>query len=232
MDGASFVVRHGETIGVAGFSGGGKSTWIKVFLRLVHPTAGAVRFGGVPLEAIDRPTLGRLVGYVSQSPFVFSGTIAENIAYGTGTDDPDAIRRAAAAARLHDEIEHFPGGYDAPVAERGANLSGGQRQRLAIARVLLKHPPLLILDEATSALDNLTERAVQCSLGLTAADRTTIIVAHRLTTLKNADRILVFENGRIVEEGTYRDLVSMGGVFTRLVTSGEQRVEADEPMAV
>jgi ATP-binding cassette subfamily B protein len=232
VDGASFAIRHGETIGVAGFTGGGKSTWIKVFLRLVHPTAGTVRFGGVPLESIDRPTLGQLVGYVSQAPFVFSGTIAQNIAYGTGTSDRDAIVRAAQAACLHGEIEQVPGGYDAVVAERGANLSGGQRQRLAIARVLLKQPPLLILDEATSALDNLTERAVQCSLGLTAADRTTIVVAHRLTTLKTADRILVFENGRIVEEGSYRDLVALGGVFTRLVTSAEHRADANEPMTV
>jgi ATP-binding cassette subfamily B protein len=224
VDHLSLKIRHGETIGVAGYSGSGKSTWLKAFLRLVHPTSGSIRFGGVPIEAVDRQTIGALVGYVSQNPFVFSGSIAENIAYGTGTpsDDRAAIQAAAKAACLHREIMMMPGGYDAPITERGGNLSGGQRQRLAIARVLLKQPPILILDEATSALDNVNERLIQRSLGFSAVDRTTILVAHRLTTLRNVDRILVFENGRIVETGTYDALVSRGGMFARLVLSGEE----------
>jgi ATP-binding cassette subfamily B protein len=225
LDGVSLAVRHGETIGVAGRSGCGKSTWLKVLLRLTHPRAGSVRVGGVPLEEVSREALGRLVGYVGQNPFVFAGTVAQNIAYGNPDVTPEAIRRAAELAALHDEILQLPGGYDAAVTEKGQNLSGGQRQRLAIARVLLKQPPILILDEATSALDNISERHVQRALGVRDPNRTTILVAHRLSTLRDADRIFVFDDGRVAEVGTYDDLVRRGGVFTELVASAEKGLD-------
>jgi ATP-binding cassette subfamily B protein len=227
LNGVSLSIRHGETVGVAGRSGSGKSTWLKCLLRLPHPAAGKGSLGGVPLEAVTREDIARLIGYVGQTPFVFSGTIAENIAYGNDGVTRADIRRAARLAHLHDEILAMPGEYDAEVAERGQNLSGGQRQRLAIARILLKNAPILILDEATSALDNISERHVQRSLGLTSADRTTILVAHRLTTLRDADRIVVFDDGQIVETGTYHELLRRGGVFTELVMSAEHGVAAD-----
>lgn len=215
----SLVIQHGETIGVAGKSGSGKSTWIKVLLRLLHTEQGQIRVNGQSLNQISRGELARLVGYVGQNPFVFSGTIAENIAYGNGDVTRAQIEEAAQWANLHDEIQQMPKGYDSDVAERGHNLSGGQRQRLAIARILLKRAPILILDEATSALDNISERHVQRSLGITNSDRTTIMIAHRLTTLKDCDRIFVFEDGRIIETGGYQDLVEGRGVFAELANS-------------
>jgi ATP-binding cassette subfamily B protein len=227
LDGISLGIRYGETIGVAGRSGSGKSTWLKVLLRLTHPCGGNVLVGGVPLEAVSREQLAHFMGYVGQSPFVFAGTIAQNIAYGNGNVSGEDIRQAARLARLHDEIMMMPGGYEAKVNERGQNLSGGQRQRLALARILLKQPRILILDEATSALDNISERHVQRALGLTHTEQTTILVAHRLSTLRDADRILVFDAGRIVETGTYDELLERGGVFTELVRSAENGVKGN-----
>jgi ATP-binding cassette subfamily B protein len=227
LNGVSLNIRHGETIGVAGRSGCGKTTWLKVLLRLTHPCAGRVHLGGVPLERVTREDIGHLIGYVGQNPFVFSGTIAENIAYGSDHVTPEDVRWAAELAHLHDEILEMPGGYGAEIRERGQNLSGGQRQRLAIARILLKRPQVLILDEATSALDNISERYVQRALGVVDPDRTTILVAHRLSTLRDADRIFVYEDGRVVEVGTYDELVQRGGVFTELVMSAENGLTAD-----
>jgi ATP-binding cassette subfamily B protein len=221
LDHLNLTIRHGETIGIAGRSGCGKSTLLHVLLRLLHPQNGKVLLGGVPLAAVSREDIGRLLGYVGQSPFVFAGTIAENIAYGNDNATPADIQYAAELAHLHEEILLMPGGYKAPVMERGQNLSGGQRQRVAIARILLKRPPILILDEATSALDNISERCVQRALGMTNTDRTTILVAHRLSTLRDADRILVFDEGRIAETGTYVELVQKGGLFSDLVLSAE-----------
>lgn len=235
LHGVSLTIRHGETIGIAGRSGGGKSTLLKVLLRLLHPCGGRVLVGAVPLEAVSRAAIGQLFGYVGQSPFVFAGTITENIAYGNENASLDAIRRAAEMAHLHQEILLMPGGYQAAITERGQNLSGGQRQRLALARILLKQPPLLILDEATSALDNISEREVQRALGMTSTDRTTILVAHRLSTLRDADRIFVFDEGRIVEVGNFNDLVAAGGVFTELFLSAANGVTTNaspEPAGV
>ncbi len=232
LDGISLSITHGETIGVAGRSGSGKSTWIKVLLRLMPPTGGQIMLDGQPLERVSRTELSRVVGYVGQNPFVFSGTIRENIAYGNGTVDDAEIQRAARMAHLHDEILAMPGGYDAYVIERGNNLSGGQKQRLALARILVRQSPLLILDEATSALDNISERFVQRALSVTGEDRTTIVIAHRLTTLKDCDRILVFDQGQIVEEGKYGELVRAGGVFCELVRSGEQSVGTPDDAVV
>jgi ATP-binding cassette subfamily B protein len=183
----------------------------------------------VPLETISREAIGDLIGYVGQNPFVFAGTIAENISYGREDANLDEIQCAAEMACIHDEILEMPGGYQAHVAERGQNLSGGQRQRLALARVFLKNPPILILDEGTSALDNINERRVQQAINAARADRTVILVAHRLSTLLDTDRILVFDQGRVVETGTYEELVIRGGVFTELVRSAEGDVVPAAP---
>jgi ATP-binding cassette subfamily B protein len=217
----SFSIGRGEIIGIAGRSGGGKSTFLKTLMRLVHPHGGEAAIEGVPLDETSRAAIARLAGYVSQAPFIFSGTIAENIAYERQDATPEQIRRAAEMACLHDEIIAMPDGYEARVSERGKNLSGGQQQRLALARVFLKDPPLLILDEATSALDNISERKIQQALDNGRRDRTILLVAHRLSTLLYADRILVFDGGKIVETGTYDELVEHGGVFTELVRSAQ-----------
>ncbi len=222
LNNITMEIRHGETIGVAGPSGSGKSTWLKVVMRLLHPTSGEVFIGGESVTAVSRETIGRIVGYASQTPFIFSGTIAENIAYGAARASEADIQRAAEQACVHEEIMQMPGGYQAPVSERGANLSGGQRQRLAIARIFLKNPPILVLDEGTAALDNISERKVQEAIAAARADRTIIIVAHRLSTLRDADRIFVFADGQIVETGNYEELEGRGGVFTELVRSAEK----------
>jgi ATP-binding cassette subfamily B protein len=219
LDGVSLTIRHGQSIGVAGRSGSGKSTWLRVLMRLTHPESGSVSIGGVPLASISREAIGRHIGYVGQSPFVFSGTIRDNIVYGREDATQEQIEQAARMAYIHDEIMAWPQGYDSPVLERGANLSGGQRQRLALARIFLKDPSILILDEGTSALDNISEKNVQAALARVRADRTIIMVAHRLSTLVVAEQIFVFENGRIVETGNFRDLVDRGGAFAELVRS-------------
>jgi ATP-binding cassette subfamily B protein len=232
LDGISLSIQHGETIGVAGRSGSGKSTWLRVLMRLTHPCGGQALLGSVPSENVSRDTIAHLIGYVGQYPFIFSGSIAENIAYGCKDASDEDIRRAATMACIHDEIMAMPGGYRAVVAERGQNLSGGQKQRLALARVFLKNPPILVLDEGTSALDNISERRVQHAIAEARADRTVILVAHRLTTLVDADRILVFDNGRIVEEGTYEALVQASGVFAELVRcAGSMSAEYGSPGA-
>ncbi len=227
LHGVSLTVAHGQTVGVAGPAGSGKSTWLKVLLRLTPPAAGQVSIGGVPLEQIDRATIARLFGYVSQTPFVFAGTVMENLIYGHEDAKEEEVRRAAEVACIHDEIMAMPAAYQSRVAERGQNLSGGQRQRIALARVFLKNPPILLLDEATSALDNINEKAVKEALAATRADRTTILVAHRLTTLNDADEILVFDKGRIVERGAFQELEQAGGLFARLVRSSEASPAAD-----
>lgn len=219
LKGVNLRIDAGETIGVAGRSGCGKSTWLKIMMRLIHPSGGTLSLGGVPIESVTRESIGDLIGYVGQNPFVFSGTIAENIAYGCEHATIDQIREAARMACIDQEIMAMPGEFQARVSERGQNLSGGQRQRLALARVFLKNPPILILDEGTSALDNISERRVQRAIHAARTDRTVILVAHRLSTLLDTDRIFVFDDGRVAETGTYDELVRAGGVFTELVLS-------------
>ena len=222
LRGASATIEHGELIGVAGRSGSGKSTWIRVLMRLTHPTDGSVHLGGVPISAVSRDDLEEIAAYVGQSPFVFAGTIEENISYGIETSSQSDIWRAARMACIHDEILTTLGGYDAPVTEGGKNLSGGQKQRLALARAFLKATPILLLDEGTSALDNISERHIHDALTTRRNGRTIILVAHRLSTLLNTDRILVFDGGRVVETGTYSELLRRDGVFTQLVRSAEK----------
>jgi ATP-binding cassette subfamily B protein len=219
LAGISNIVRAGETIGAAGPAGSGKSTWLKAVMRLVHPTGGMVILGGEPISTISREVIGETIGYVSQTPFVFSGTVAENIAYGLKDVSRERIEEAAKKACIHEDILAMPGGYDAQLAERGMNLSGGQRQKIALARIFLKNPPILVLDEGTSALDNISERKIQQELAAMRADRTVIMIAHRLTTLRDCDRIYVFDKGRIAESGKYEELIANDGVFAELVRS-------------
>ena len=221
LDGMTLAIRQGETIGIAGRSGSGKSTWLRCVLRLLHPTSGEVLVGGVPIGVLSREDIGKSIGYVSQVPFVFSGTVRENIAYGCGQVSLEQVVQAAQQAHIHEEILEMPQGYDSPLNERGANLSGGQRQRLALARMFLKSPPVLILDEGTSALDNISERRVRAAIDHARHSHTVIMVAHRLTTLNETDCIFVFDHGRVVEQGPFNELVAKNGVFAELARSAE-----------
>ncbi len=221
LDGVSLTIQHGQTIGVAGRSGSGKSTWLRCMLRLLHPASGEVLVGGVPISALSREDIGKHIGYVSQQPFVFSGTVKDNVAYGCGAVTEEQLQSACRKAHIHEEIASLPKGYDTLLTERGGNLSGGQRQRLALARMFLKNPSVIILDEGTSALDNISERRVREAIEELRVNRTVIMVAHRLSTLNETDRIFVFDKGRVVEDGSYTDLVERNGVFAELVRSAE-----------
>ncbi|MFN7677949.1 MAG: ABC transporter ATP-binding protein [Cyanobacteriota bacterium] len=222
-------IAAGSTVGLVGATGSGKSTLVKLLLRLYSLRAGAILLDGVPIETLRLADLRRAIGLVSQEVFLFPGTVAENIAYGTFDASRAAIERAAAQAEAAAFIEALPNGYDTVVGERGQRLSGGQRQRLALARALLKNPPVLILDEATAAVDNETEAAIQHSLDLITRDRTTLVIAHRLSTVRHADRIVVMEEGRICETGRHDALLAANGAYANLwrVQAG---LRADEPL--
>ncbi|KZE35066.1 ABC transporter ATP-binding protein [Crenobacter luteus] len=228
LSGVDLSIRAGETVGIVGSTGSGKSTLVKLLLRFYTPQRGAILLDGEDIGSAKLQDLRRLIGYVSQEPFLTDGSVADNIAYGT----PDATRAdveaAARAAEAHDFIARLPQGYDTEVGERGQRLSGGQRQRIALARAILKNPPVLILDEATSAVDNETEAAIQRSLAHVARGRTTIVIAHRLSTVRQADRIWVMEHGRIVETGDHDALVAQNGVYAGLwrLQTGESLAEA------
>jgi ATP-binding cassette subfamily B protein len=221
LNGLTLEIRQGQTIGIAGRSGSGKSTWLRCVLRLIHPASGEVLLGGVPIGVLSREDIGKSIGYVSQVPFVFSGTVSENIAYGCGETSLDKIQDAARQAHIHEEILQMPNGYETALTERGGNLSGGQRQRIALARMFLKNPPVIILDEGTSALDNISERRVRAAIDHARQTHTVIMVAHRLTTLNQSDCIFVFDQGKVVERGTFDELVGNNGVFSELVRSAE-----------
>jgi ATP-binding cassette subfamily B protein len=220
VDDVSVSIAPGETVAFVGSTGSGKSTLTKLLLRLYDTTPGSIRLDGVPITEIALQDLRRAIGYVSQDSFLTDGTVAENIAYGVDASRHDGMRAqivaAAKAAEAHDFVMALPQGYDTPVGERGLKLSGGQRQRLALARAILKDPPILILDEATSAVDNETEAAIQRSLDRLVVGRSSLIIAHRLSTIRQATRIHVMEAGRIVESGSHEDLVAAGGVYASL----------------
>jgi ATP-binding cassette subfamily B protein len=221
LNGVTLAIHQGQSIGIAGRSGSGKSTWLRCVLRLVHPSSGEVLVGGVPIGVLSREDIGKSIGYVSQVPFVFSGTVADNISYGCGAATRAQIEDAARQAHIHEEVLQMPRGYDTVLTERGGNLSGGQRQRIALARMFLKNPPVLILDEGTSALDNISERRVRAAIDTARQSHTVIMVAHRLSTLNQTDCIFVFDQGRIAEQGPFHDLVQRNGVFAELVRSAE-----------
>jgi ATP-binding cassette subfamily B protein len=216
LNGVSFTVRPGETVALVGPSGAGKTTIIQLLLRFYDPGAGTVRLDGTDLRQMARAAFRRHVALVPQDPVIFADTARENIRFGRPDASDAEVEAAAMAAAAHDFLTALPEGYDSYVGERGVMLSGGQKQRIAIARAILRDAPVLLLDEATSALDAESERAVQAAVEDLSRDRTTIIVAHRLATVKKADRILVFENGRIVAEGSHDVLVAEGGLYARL----------------
>ncbi|MEO1401784.1 MAG: ABC transporter ATP-binding protein [Cyanobacteria bacterium J06635_1] len=211
-------------IAIVGSTGSGKSTLVKLLLRFYEIHSGRITLDGIDLQSLDLGDLRRAVGLVSQDVFLFHGTVAENIAYGSFDASLDSIKSAAQMAEAHEFIAQLPAGYDTIVGERGQKLSGGQRQRLAIARAILKDPPILILDEATSAVDNETEAAIQRSLEKITCNRTTIAIAHRLSTVRNCDRIYVMEQGQLVEWGTHEELLARRGVYAGLwkVQMGER----------
>jgi ATP-binding cassette subfamily B protein len=216
LEGVTFRVEAGERVALVGPSGAGKSTVFQLLLRFYDPQAGRVLIDGRDLREIDPAELRRRIALVPQDPVIFMGTVAENIRYGRPDASEAELRRAAALASASEFIEALPEGYGTQLGERGVTLSGGQRQRIAIARAILKDAPILLLDEATSALDAESEHAVQEALDRLMRDRTTLVIAHRLATVRGADRILVMEGGRIVEQGSHERLVRQGGLYSRL----------------
>lgn len=216
IDGVSFKVGQGETVALVGASGAGKSTLFGLLLRFYDAQSGAVRVDGVDVATADLDQLRRSIAVVPQDIALFADTVAENIRYGTPAASLDDVRRAAEAAQADGFIRALPEGYDTKLGERGVNLSGGQRQRLAIARAVLKNAPILLLDEATSSLDAESEGLVQRALDGLMEGRTTLVIAHRLATVQKADRILVMDQGRLVESGTHAELVRRGGIYARL----------------
>ncbi len=206
----------GETTAFVGPTGSGKTTLIKLLLRFYDPDSGTVTLDGTDLTRLARPWLRSGIALVSQDVFLFHGTVAENIAYGRPDADEAEIRRAAEMAEAHEFIENLPEAYETVIGERGQKLSGGQRQRLSIARALLTDSPILLLDEATSAVDNETEAAIQRSLGRVAHNRTVVVIAHRLSTVRHADRIYVVSDGSIIESGTHAELLDHPGIYRSL----------------
>jgi ATP-binding cassette subfamily B protein len=215
--GLDFQVAPGTVVALVGPTGAGKSTAMSLLHRAWDPSQGHIRIDGVDIRDVTLASLRQNIGVVFQESLLFNRSIAENLRVGKPDATQEEIEAAARLAEAHDFIARRPGGYQSTVGERGTTLSGGERQRLAIARALLKNPPVLILDEATSALDAATEARVQRALKALMRDRTTFVIAHRLSTVRDADLILVFDQGRIVDRGGFDELVARGGLFARLV---------------
>ncbi|MDX1394058.1 MAG: ABC transporter transmembrane domain-containing protein [Gemmatimonadota bacterium] len=219
LEDVEVAIEPGEVIALVGPSGAGKTTFVSLIPRFWDPTEGRILMRGLDIRDVALSDLRDRIGIVPQDHPLFAGTIAENIAFGLESASADQIRKAASAAYADEFIERLPDGYDTVVGQRGVRLSGGQRQRIAIARVLLKSPEVLILDEATSGLDAESERYVEQALSEAAVGRTTVIIAHRLRTVRRADRLLILENGRIVERGDHESLVDAGGLYSKLFRS-------------
>jgi subfamily B ATP-binding cassette protein MsbA len=213
----SFTAKPGTVTAIVGRSGSGKSTLIRLLPRFYEPSAGAVLVDGVPVDQYRLADLRRQIAIVGQRVMLFDDSIAANIAYGQPAGiDPARVRAAAEAANAAEFIDRLPGGMDARIGENGGLLSGGQRQRLAIARAILKDAPILILDEATAALDTESERLVQDALNRLIPEHTTLVIAHRLSTVEHADQVLVLDAGKLVEQGTHAELLARGGLYAHL----------------
>jgi ATP-binding cassette subfamily B protein len=218
LDGIDLTVPAGTTLAVVGATGSGKTTLGYLAARLYDTTEGRVTIDGVDLRDLTFGSLAATVGVVSQETYLFHASIAENLRFAKPDATDEELTEAARAARIHDHITSLPDGYDTVVGERGYRFSGGEKQRIAIARMLLRNPPVLILDEATSALDNRTEREVQEALDRLAEGRTTIAIAHRLSTIRDADQIVVLDGGKVVEHGTHNTLLAAAGRYAALAT--------------
>ncbi len=209
-------VQPGETVAILGATGSGKSTLINLIPRFYDPTSGVIKIDGIDIKTVKLESLRQQIGIVLQDTFLFSTTLRENIAYGKTDATMEEIIAAAKAANIHDFIESLPKGYDTEIGERGVTLSGGEKQRVAIARALLMNPKILILDDSTSSVDTETEHLIQNALSTLVKGRTTFIIAQRLSTVKRADKIIVLENGEIVEQGTHEELLEKGGIYTEI----------------
>ncbi|MFM2391373.1 MAG: hypothetical protein RLZZ437_2928 [Pseudomonadota bacterium] len=216
LDGVSLQVKPGQTVALVGPSGAGKTTILQLLMRFYDPQEGEILLDGVPLTSMSRTDFRRHIALVPQDPVIFAASARDNIRFGRPEASDAEVEAAARAAAAHDFIAALPQGYDSALGERGVMLSGGQKQRIAIARAILRDAPILLLDEATSALDAESEAAVQSAVETLSRGRTTLVVAHRLATVKRADRIIVFDHGRIVDEGTHEALVAAGGLYARL----------------
>ncbi|MGP1674351.1 MAG: ABC transporter ATP-binding protein, partial [Candidatus Limnocylindrales bacterium] len=227
LDGIDFEAEPGELVALVGPSGSGKTTTTYLIPRLYDVDSGAVEIDGIDVRRIQLASLGETIGVVTQETYLFHDTVRTNLLYARPDATEAELETATRAAAIHERILELPEGFDTIVGERGYKLSGGEKQRIAIARVLLKDPRILILDEATSALDTVSERLIQAAFERLMEGRTTIAIAHRLSTILRADRILVYDRGRIVERGTHAELLEVGGLYARLYQ--EQFLAAERP---